>query len=147
METLQLKIGTDVEHVLLEIPESQPVLSGNYDDRNWLEVDVTVRAGAWSGCYRADLRREDFVPFRQAIQKLYDSLSGAANFDTLEEWIEVRLRGNGRGVITVEGEAWDRPKDGNHLEFHLRDIDQTFLPAMLAQLDAIIKQYPVIGRP
>ncbi len=147
MEALHCKIGTELEYVLLDPDTSRTVTGRDYWDADWIQSGVTVRAGAWQGRYRAFLSRAGFVSFRKQVQELYSSLSGEAIFTTVEDWIEVRLRGNGRGEITVEGTAWDRPGIGNRLEFHLPDIDQTFLPPLLTQLDAIIEHYPVIGQP
>jgi hypothetical protein len=44
--------------------------------------------------------------------------------------------GNGMGGITVNGKAWSQACYQNKLEFTF-EIDQTFIPAILSQLESI----------
>jgi hypothetical protein len=51
----------------------------------------------------------------------------------MENYVEMKFTGNGRGLIVVEGTARASFVDGIHLTFRL-DLDQTDLPGVLAGL-------------
>jgi len=55
-------------------------------------------------------------------------------------------KGDGAGHIAITGTVKDEPGMGNSLKFSI-DLDQTFLPAILGQLDEIDREYPVLGHP
>jgi len=61
-------------------------------------------------------------------------------------WLDFRLVGDGLGHIRIEASAMDRMfSDPSVLEFVLPQIDQTYLPDLVDQLNGITSAYPVIG--
>lgn len=68
------------------------------------------------------------------------------SFETLEEQVVLRVVGDGRGHLERTGELRDIAGIGNRLIFAL-NFDQTYLPAIRRQLDALIDSYPVLGQP
>ena len=92
-----------------------------------------------------NVRAEEFVAFRDEVAALQQSVRGHAAFHTMEEWLRVEMRGDGRGHIGMRGFVRD-PESTNQLNFNL-DLDQTFLPDILAGLDAMVKSFPVVGSP
>ena len=120
--------------------------TGEFDwDANWIRSEVEVRVGGFQGRFEAQLMTTDFPPFRDGLRALEKDLRGEVSFETLEEQVRVKVRGDGRGHINLDGELADVAGMGNRLAFHL-EIDQTFLGAALQQLDALIEQYPIVGR-
>ena len=116
---------------------------GRPDARDdWLECRVDVSAGAFSASYVATFSTQDFPQFRRELEQLYQSLDGRARFDTHERQLQVACSGNGRGGILVEGVAQD--SYDNVLRFRF-ETDQTFLPALIAQLREIEHEYPDVG--
>jgi len=120
--------------------ERQP--TGDYHDDNWLTVEVSLAVGGFRGRYSASFLTEELVSFRDQIAALYKSLSGEAKLITMENQLFLALTGNGRGGVSLKGEAWDQPGVGNRLEFRL-ELDQTYLASTLAELDAVIERFPV----
>ena len=120
--------------------ERQP--SGNYDDDNWLNVEVSVAAGGFRGKFEASFVTTELIGFRDEIATLYRNLSGEAKLVTLETQLSLTLTGNGRGGIALRGEAWDQPGIGNRLEFKL-NLDQTYLAKTLEELNAVVERFPV----
>lgn len=116
----------------------------DYWDGNWLDAEITLRVGAFRGAYEAQLRTDDFSRFRDALRRLYDELTGDAAFLSLEQWLRLRLVGDGRGHIAVTCDAMDAAGLGNRLTFNL-ELDQTELPQMLRDLEAILRDFPVKG--
>ena len=120
--------------------ERQP--SGDYHDDNWLTVEVSLAVGGFSGRFQASFLTAELMEFRDQLAALYKGLNGEAKLVTMETQLQLTLTGNGRGGISLKGEAWDRPGIGNRLVFGL-DLDQTHLATTLGELDAVIKRFPV----
>ena len=117
----------------------------DFDDGNWLACAVRVKAGGFRGDVAVSLRAEEFRRFRDELRRLNATLTGAATFETMEEWTAVRLVGDGRGHIEASGFLVDGFADANRLAFRL-DFDQTELARMLRELDAVLSAFPVVGK-
>jgi len=103
------------------------------DPEGWLQCEVYVSAGAFTGHYRASITADELSRFNASLAQLYQSLSGLAELSTMERQLELRLTGNGRGGIELDGEAQDHlGVKRNVLEFHL-SLDQTHLARALGQ--------------
>src|SRR6266404_3495219 len=116
-------------------------LSGDYHDDNWLAVEVSLAVGGFHGRFRASFLTAELMGFRDQIAALYKSLKGEAKLVTMETQLCLSLTGNGRGGISLKGEAWDQPGIGNRLEFGL-ELDQTHLATTLQELNAAIERFP-----
>jgi hypothetical protein len=136
----------NAEHIHITITHRPHPAATDFWDGNWLASDVTINAGGFHAHLQGDLRAEEFVLFKDALSTLYSTLSGAATFDTVEEWLAIQLTADHQGHITAHCTARDAPGTGNTLTFSL-DLDQSFLPAILHQLDEITALFPVLGTP
>ena len=132
----------------LEIVVGHPTQSDtdDYWDANWISAGIRVEVGSFKGHVAASLRREDFPVFRDGLKKLYTDLAGEAKFTTLEEWIELEITGDGRGHFTAGGFVIDNLWGKNRLVFEIQ-FDQTELPRLIKELNAIVAQRPVLGSP
>ncbi len=151
MRDLKVFIGQpEGEYVELNVLRRTHPTAKDFWDGNWLSCKISVKAGAWKGSFEANLRAEEFVALRKQLEEFYGKLSGEVAFDTqfepLEPWLKLKLTGDGLGHIAVEGEAMDHVGWGNTLRFTLRDIDQTYLPAVISQLKDVEDAFPVVGR-
>ena len=134
--------GLERNNVTVEVMSYERRASGEYHDDNWVVVTVSVSAGAFSGNFRATFVTDEFVAFRSELRELYRTLNGEATFTTLEGQLRLNLIGNGRGGITVKGEAFDNAGTDNCLTFEFA-TDQTYLVRTLEGLDQIVAQFPV----
>lgn len=133
---MQIRVGQrDTEHVVIDILDQVP------DDYGWLNAEVAVSVGAWSGRFGACLRTPDFPRFRQQLEHLLANPSATASFTTLEQQLELKFLGNLLGHIKVEGQAVDQAGVGNRLQFSL-DIDQSYLPDLINELLAVERRFP-----
>lgn len=107
----------------------------------WLPSLVEVSAGAFRGAFPSDLDCWAFARFAREVRELHKTLKGTATFSTYEKQLELSLVGDGLGHIQVRAEAMDYAGTGNKLIFRL-DIDQTELPPLMKDLDAIADAYP-----
>ena len=130
------KLGTDAgDHLIVEI-------EGRPDERDdWLTATMSAHAGAFTATIDATLVTCDFPRFRTQLESLYKTLSGSANFDTIERQLQITCVGNERGGIAINGIVQDRVGDGNELRFRF-DIDQTYLPKIISELQDIESEFP-----
>jgi hypothetical protein len=112
-------------------------------DRNWIITKVTIKGGAFSGQYNADFMTVDFEKFNRELSSLYDNLNGTANFKDLEDYLELKIIGDGLGHFEVDVIACDQPGIyGSELKFKIT-FDQTQIKELVNQLDLINKEFPV----
>ncbi len=117
-------------------------INGRPDENDdWLDVTISVSAGAFSGCVSASLLTVDFTNFRRELESLHQTLDGTATFETIEGQLTIECVGNGRGGIGVTGMVEDRARNSNQLKYQI-DTDQTFLPALISQIRVIEEMFP-----
>jgi hypothetical protein len=126
------------ERIEVDVPsrERAPV-----DDYDWMTVAIRVQAGGFQGDISAAILSDDLVRFASQLRPLYQTLSGTAEFSTMEDQLRLRLVGDGNGHIALQGEVADRPGDGNRFYFHL-EFDQSQLGASIRELEKITSQIP-----
>jgi hypothetical protein len=113
--------------------------SGRADPEGWVTGVVAIKIGVWSGRYGAQFHGTDFSRFAKDLAGLSSRLAGTAVLSSTDGYLDLTLTGDGLGHITVAGSAWDRPKYGTHLEVS-HEIDQTYLPALIASAESIQEQ-------
>ncbi|WP_313185970.1 WapI family immunity protein [Sphingobacterium siyangense] len=117
--------------------------SSNWD-KNWLRTKISVRAGAFSGTYDAELTTFDFENFKQDLDSLYENLNMEIEFKDLEGYLSIKMKGNGLGNINVEIQCSDKPGVyASTLKFEL-NFDQAFIKPIVQTLKNIISKYPVV---
>jgi hypothetical protein len=134
--------GEEYERIEVDVAgyEREPV--GQFYDDNWLPVTVSVTVGRFVGQFSAEFMSDDFSRFLSQLSKLYETLSGKAEFNTLERQLFLVLEGDGKGHVVVRGEAMDRVGTGNQLLFDL-ELDQTQLAQTIRELKDVVAAYPV----
>lgn len=128
MTPKQIVIGkTESDHVSIE------VVSHSRDD--WTGTKVHVVCGTWKGSFHWDFYSGELHRFGEEVQQLYETLSGIAELDPLEPNLRLKMIGDGKGHIKVEGRAEPEFYTGTYLVFTV-SLDQTDLPAIIASLMA-----------
>jgi hypothetical protein len=131
-------------YLLVEPMRYAYVDAKDYWDGNWVRADVRIVVGAFRGQYEALLRADEFADFREQLGRLHETLKGEASFQSMEDWLRVHVAGDGRGHFTADCVSRDRPGTGSRLSFQL-EFDQTQVPAMLRDLDELLRRFPVRG--
>lgn len=136
--------GEQHDFVAIEVLAREDHGTDDFWDANWLTSRVEVSAGAFKGLVQLNLRANEFVDFLQHVQELNSTLEGTAELRTLEGGLTVRLWIHERGDMWVDGDIYDGSDDRNRLRFHF-NLDQSFLPPLISQLQTLLGRYPVIG--
>jgi hypothetical protein len=134
--------GSERERVEIVVQRYERPPSGEYYDDNWVNVEVFVSAGGFTGRFSASFQTAELLSFRDQLSSLYSTLKGEAKFETMETQLTLVLTGDGRGGISLKGEAWDQPGIGNRLEFNL-DLDQTHVGKAVSELNEVVGGFPV----
>ena len=109
-----------------------------------MDSNVEINAGAFQGAYIACLRCEEFLAFRNSLIQLYSKLSGEADFKSMEDWLNVKIIGDGLGHFEAKCKARDTLGSDSRLEFSLL-LDQTQMPEIIRGLENILEKFPVKG--
>ena len=121
--------------------------ASDYWDGNWLVSPIEIRAGGFSGELQAGIRAEELLAFRSALEHVAESPEGSATFESMEEWLSMRVVLNEQGDLAISCLARDNGGIGNELRFSIDGLDQSSLPAIIDELSAINAAFPVIGTP
>jgi hypothetical protein len=143
------RIGTDsAEHLAVEVLAREHPDKSDYWDGNWLTAMIDVAGGPWHGNYRAALRAEEFVHFRDQLHRLSeDHESPPAEFESMEPWLRFSVhRSDRHGHMRVTGRAQTEPFFDSHNVFYfVLELEQGFLAATLDELGKVIEEFPVVG--
>jgi hypothetical protein len=122
--------GTETEFVKITLP-------GTYCEKGWAQAEVEIAVQCFNANIRPWLDAEDMVPFTTQLRTLYETLKGEATLSPRDEQFTLKFLGTAGGHIEVTGVAWSEATYGNKLLFDL-GLDQTFLPAPLRVLEALL---------
>lgn len=112
-------------------------------DGNWLNVTVHLgQSGASVWATGPILDSIGLMRFRDELARLYETLSGEAVLESHEPNVRVRVASSdGAGHLHVRAEITpDNLSQGHWFEF---EIDQSYLPATVAQLESVLMEFPV----
>lgn len=120
-------------------PEAQ-----DYWDGNWLKVTARYVAGLSSVEVSGPfVRVNEIDTFLRQLLGLYQSLQGQAELDCLEPELAVELIAVTGGHIRVAIDI--TPDHLNESHRFLSEFDQTYLPPIIAQCQAILEGFPLRG--
>lgn len=92
-----------------------------------------------------ELRTDEIFSFFQELKKMYTTLSGVAELNSLEGLINLKAEINNLGQIHWRGETTYPIGNGSTLTFQMYN-NQSFLPSTISELQLILQQFPVIGK-
>jgi hypothetical protein len=136
------------EHVSVEVLAREHPDKSDYWDGNWLTAQVEVACGPWHGKYRAALRAEEFVHFRDQLTRLSDDIEAPpAEFESMEPWLRFSVhRSDRHGHMRVSGRAQTEPFfDSHNIFYFVLELEQGFLLATTEELGKLIEEFPVVG--
>ncbi|WP_343760271.1 WapI family immunity protein [Deinococcus depolymerans] len=116
-------------------------------DANWLDVaaEVDLPGQAWVRATGPFLMTSDLAGFLPELRRMHETLTGTADLHPLEPDLRVHLECGSTGQLLTEIELTpDHPTQSHIFEL---ELDQTYLPGIIRQLDTILERFPVRGRP
>jgi len=119
----------------------------DYWDSNWLVITARVEAkGAGVEIEGPLIRNTEIAAFAAELRRLSETLRGTAKLDCLEPELEVSLcPADAIGHIAIAISITpDLLNQSHRFEF---GTDQSHLPMLIAECEAILEAHPVIGTP
>jgi hypothetical protein len=142
----QVVVGRgDGDHLSIRVLGRLHAGADDYWDGNWLVTPIDVVAGGFRGESGAALRAEELVAFREALERVYQSLDGEAVLESIESWLTLRVAVDRSGRLTVTGCMLDRLGSANKLDFKIEGLDQSDLSLVIEGLQEIETFFPVVG--
>ncbi|MEL7939056.1 WapI family immunity protein [Pseudomonas delhiensis] len=132
----------DNEQLTLTVLDYERSPVGDFFDDNWLICEVSIRAGAFRGKFRANLLTSELEELHRELRILHDGLQGNYTFEPLEGQLILRISCNNLGHFQINGEAMDQAGIGHRLVFKF-SLDQTYLCTALEELSNLIQAFPV----
>lgn len=143
----ELLIGSrDAEHLTISILRRERPNAADFWDANWVVCQIKLRVGGFRASVEGSLRLDEIQRFQEQLQLVDTHLFGAATLSSLEELIELQIECSRTGQLSVTGLLSDRP-NGNRLSFELPPKDQSYLSGWVADLQAVVEAFPVVGTP
>jgi hypothetical protein len=127
----KLHFGSSSEFVSMDFPS-------DFARKGWAQIEAHVAVNCFRGTIAPWVEVKDLHPLLEQLRVLYKTLSGFAEFVPLDGQLTLKIAGDGLGHLQLKGTAWSEARHGNCLEFEL-GFDQTFLPALIAQLETVLE--------
>lgn len=139
------RIGrTDTEYISVRIVGRTNNVRENWEV-NLVDVEVKIAVGGFSGLFGAKLTLGHLASLRNELAQLHSfdlqELAFEPYLSPYNSNLIFRIKGDGLGNFTADFDVADEP--GNQLEFRM-SFDQTEIPQMLNELDAMLTEYPFL---
>lgn len=116
--------------------------STDYWDGNWLRVTAYATSpGSRVRTHGSILHLSEVVQLKHGCERLYETLEGRAGLDCMEPDLDVEFTARGGGHIGVKVSINPDHLSESH-EF-LDEIDQTYLPGIIAACRRILERLPI----
>jgi hypothetical protein len=118
--------------------------SVDYDDANWINIHAHIEApGSRIDIQGPWIRSDEISSFRDELSTLNLRLEGVAHLRCLEPYINAKVTSAALGHLDVVIEATPDPMTQTH-RFEL-ELDQSYLPGLIAQCAQILRDFPIKG--
>lgn len=119
----------------------------DYWDGNWVVTPIKVMLPGFQVKFSEGLHLSELHGFYQDLKRLYSELEGTARLDAMEGFLDLKAEVDSQGHIHWSVEIAHPVGSGNEarLQF-VMDSDQSYLPALLDQIEAVLNGFPIIGQ-
>lgn len=122
----------------------RPYPRGDAWSRTFVEAAVRANLPGFTANVRGHLGILDLIDFRSALGTVNDTLTGTANLATLDPLLGLGLSVDHLGHLIWNVAVVD-PARAYPAQLSFRfESDQTYLPSILSQIDAVLAAYPVM---
>lgn len=137
-----------LDHITIRILGRMHPDAEDYWDGNWLVTPLSISVGGFTAEIGAGLRSEELRSFREGLQRLQASLAGQAKLVSMEGWLDLRVDVAASGRLVVAGQSRDRlGSSANELSFSITELDQSYLPVIIEDLQEAERRFPVLASP
>ena len=134
-------IPGDNGHLKLEIVGYENPHSKDFDDANWLEARLEVKAEPFRGAIKLALTTDELESLHQQFAKAKRSLSDRADFMSMEDTFSLNVEFSRTGVATLCGVVTPEGGQGNSLHYRFCS-DPVTLEAAVNEFARLIERFP-----
>ncbi len=121
-------------------PEAQ-----DYWDGNWVTTRIQAETRGFKADFTDQVHLGDVVRFYEGVMRLHATLSGEATLAMMEEFLIVTGKLDVRGDLHWSVMLAQPFRRDNRLQFTFQ-ADQSYLPALIQQLESVLVEFQVRGR-
>ena len=114
----------------------------DFGDGNWLSTLIDFSIGQFNGTIASLPRVEEFQKFRDSLVKVSTSMEGEATFNSMEDWLTIRVSFINSVNLLIAGSLIDKPGSGNRLNYVINGIDQSYLASIIGSLNELLDAFP-----
>jgi len=120
--------------------------STDYWDGNWLRITAFCKYGeSQVRVHGYVIHLSEIAALLRGCESLSETLTGRTGLDSMEQNLKLELVAKKLGRVAVDIQITPEPMRESH---RFRDeIDQTYLPSIIAACARILEKYPLRGRP
>jgi hypothetical protein len=138
LEDPQLQIGS----LKVWIHGRQFPNAKDYWDGNWLRITAECSSSSSKvKIHGPIIHLGELAGLLVSCRQLYENLSGEANLDCMEPELNVRMKAGSSGQIRLEISI--TPDNLNEEHLFRQDIDQSYLPSIIAACESILAEHLV----
>lgn len=120
---------------------------GDYWDGNWVAVSLRASLPGFQASLGESLHLGELNHFRGDLQRLYEELNGTARFSAMEGFLDLTAEMDALGHLYWKVKLSHPVGGGNEACLHfMMHTDQSFLPPVIAQIEAMIEGFPIRGQ-
>lgn len=141
-----IKIHGDGAFVTLDFHHRAYPEAQDYWDGNWVVTRIQAATQGFNADFTDQVHLGDVVPFYEQVMKMHATLTGEATLAMMEEYLTVTGTLDARGGLDWSAMLSQPFRRDNRLQFTFR-ADQSYLPDMIQQLEHVLTEFGVWGRP
>ena len=142
----KIEIRGDGAFVSLDFPHRGYPEAHDYWDGNWVVTRIRAEARGFKADFTDQVHLGDIVRFYEAVLKLNASLTGEATLAMMEKYLVVTGKLDVRGSLDWSVLLLHPVKRDIQLQFTFQ-TDQSYLPELIQQLEDVLIEFQIRGRP
>lgn len=131
-------------HLALEMQRRESTNSSDYWDGNWIVIRFQATVPGFHADFNATVHLREIVELRKQLTAMYTALEGRVEWKAMDGVLELAGEMDRLGHIQWTIELIYPTGVGARLLLEIHN-DQTYLPAILNQIDDCLEAYPCVG--
>ena len=120
----------------------------DYWDANWLNgTAIVVGNGSSVRLTGSFIHLGELDGWRDSLKSFHMSLQGTAELPTIEPNLSVKIESDGSKRGHLKCEVGITPDHLSETHQYCFEIDQSYLPGLIAELSAVLREYPIKNAP
>ena len=143
-EANTILVAGDAARLTLEMQHREYPESTDYWDANWVVTRFFATAPGFRADFVESVHLSEVISLRKGLAKMHARMEGAVEWKAMDGFLELTAEMDKLGHIHWTIDLIYPAGVGARLSLELEN-DQTYLPALLNQIDDILEAFPLLG--